>query len=251
MLNGEERKRSIDLGRRLFEKEARRFSLNPKNLLERQSFKKFSLEYGAQTPEELFAHIGYGKLYPRTLIKNFTPSAQLQDGKKDSLVFSAVKRVFRQGGNETNKIKVRGIDDLMVFRAKCCNPIYGEKITGYITRGKGVSVHTLICPNIVNLMFDPERRVEVEWDKPGNHQVAYTVHLTMHVEDRKGMLAEISAKVSDINTNIANMEARTGLDQQARIDMTVDILDLKHLQKVIKSIKGVDGVLGVDRTARA
>ena len=100
-------------------------------------------------------------------------------------------------------------------------------------------------------MFDPERRIAVEWDKPGVHHVAYTVQLTMHVEDRKGMLAEISAKVSDINTNITNMEARTGLDQQARIDMIVEILDLKHLQKVIKSIKGVDGVLGVDRTARA
>ena len=251
LLHGEERKRSIDLGRRLFEKEARRFSLNPKNLLERESFKKFSLEYGAKTPEELFAHIGYGKLSPRTLIQKSAPSEQLQDDKKDSLVFSAVKRVFRQGNNETNKIKVRGIDDLMVSLAKCCNPIHGEKITGYVTRGKGVSVHTLSCPNVVNLMFDPERRIAVEWDKPGGHQVAYTVHLTMHVEDRKGMLAEISAKVSDINTNITNMEARTGLDQQARIDMVVEILDFKHLKKVIKSIKDVDGVLGVDRTARA
>ena len=251
LLHGEERKRSIDLGRRLFDKEARRFSLNPKNLLERESFKKFSLEYGAKTPEELFAHIGYGKLSPRTLIQKSTPSEQLQDDKKDSLVFSAVKRVFRQGNNETSKIKVRGIDDLMVSLAKCCNPIHGEKITGYVTRGKGVSVHTLSCPNVVNLMFDPERRIAVEWDKPGGgHQVAYTVHLTMHVEDRKGMLAEISAKVSDINTNITNMEARTGLDQQARIDMVVEILDFKHLKKVIKSIKDVDGVLGVDRTAR-
>ena len=96
-----------------------------------------------------------------------------------------------------------------------------------------------------------ERRIEVEWDSAGTDQAPYVVRLTMQVEDRKGMLAEISAKISDINTNITNMEARTGEDQQARIDMTVEIRDVKHLEKVIKSIKGVQGVLGVERTARA
>jgi GTP pyrophosphokinase len=119
-----------------------------------------------------------------------------------------------------------------------------------ITRGKGVSVHSASCPNVLNLMFDPERRIDVEWDQAAG-DAPYTVRLTMQVEDRKGMLAEISAKVSDINTNITNMQARTGDDQQARIDMTVEIRDLKHLDKVIKSIKGVQGVLGVERTARA
>jgi GTP pyrophosphokinase len=112
-------------------------------------------------------------------------------------------------------------------------------------------VHAASCPNVVNLMFDPERRIEVEWDTDGSDQAPYhTVRLTMQVEDRKGMLAEISARVSDINTNITNMEARTGDDQQARIDMTVEIKDVKHLERVIKSIKGVTGVLGVERTAR-
>jgi GTP pyrophosphokinase len=100
-------------------------------------------------------------------------------------------------------------------------------------------------------MFDPERRIDVEWDSAGTDQAPYTVRLTMQVEDRKGMLAEISARVSDINTNITNMEARAGGDQQARIEMTVEIRDVKHLEKVIRSIKGVQGVLGVERTARA
>jgi GTP pyrophosphokinase len=104
---------------------------------------------------------------------------------------------------------------------------------------------------VLNLMFDPERRIDVEWDSAGTDQAPYVVRLTMQVEDRKGMLAEISARVSDINTNITNMEARTGDDRQARIDMTVEIRDVKHLEKVIKSIKGVQGVLGVERTARA
>jgi GTP pyrophosphokinase len=248
VLLGEERVRSTELGRRLFDKEARRFGLNAGTVLESSELSKFASEYGARTVEELLAHIGYGKLSARTVLQKSVP-AELKEKAPDSAVVSVVKRVLRTGG-AADKIKVRGADDVMVFRAKCCNPIRGEKIVGYITRGKGVSVHSASCTNVLNLMFDPERRIEVEWDQAGG-EAPYIVRLTMQVEDRKGMLAEISAKVSDINTNITNMQARTGEDQQARIDMTVEIRDLKHLDKVIKSIKGVQGVIGVERTARA
>jgi len=248
VLQGEERVRSVELGRRLFDKEARRFGLNPGTVLDSAELSKFASEYGARTSDELLAHIGYGKLSARTVLQKAVP-AELKERPPDSAVVSVVKRVLRPGA-AADKIKVRGTDDVMVFRAKCCNPIRGERIVGYITRGKGVSVHAASCPNVLNLMFDPERRIDVEWDQDGG-EAPYTVRLTMQVEDRKGMLAEISAKVSDINTNITNMQARTGEDQQARIDMTVEIRDLKHLDKVIKSIKGVQGVLGVERTARA
>jgi GTP pyrophosphokinase len=251
VLQAEERERSIELGRRLFEKEARRFDLNPKALLEGDAVAKLAPEYGTTKPEELLAQIGYGKISPRGLLQKLVPSEQLKEKPPDSTVVSVVKRVLRPGGASEDKIKVRGIDDLMVFRAKCCNPIRGERIVGYITRGKGVSVHSATCSNVMNLMYDPERRIDVEWDKAAGDQAPYTVRLTMQVEDRRGMLAEISAKVSDINTNITNMEARTGEDQQARIDMTVEISDVKHLEKVIKSIKGVQGVIGVERAARA
>jgi guanosine-3',5'-bis(diphosphate) 3'-pyrophosphohydrolase len=161
-------------------------------------------------------------------------------------VASVVKRVL---GASDDKIKVRGFGDLLVFRARCCNPIRGENIVGYITRGKGVSVHTAACPNVVNLLYDPERRIDVEWDK-GDAVARYTVKLTMEVEDRKGLLAAVSAKIADINTNIRNMEARTDEDKRARIDMTIEISDLKHLVRVMKAVRGVEGVLGVERAAR-
>jgi GTP pyrophosphokinase len=250
VLQGEERVRSIELGRRLFEKEARRFDLNPKTILESEELTRFAAEYGAQKPDELLAHIGYGKLSARTVLQKSVPAGQLKEKAPESGVVSAVKRVLRTTPSE-DRIKVGGTDDVMVFRAKCCNPIRGERIVGYITRGKGVSVHSAACSNVLNLMFEPDRRIDVEWDSDGTDQAPYTVRLTMQVEDRKGMLAEISAKVSDINTNITTMEARTGGDHQARIDMTVEIKDMKHLEKVIKSIKGVEGVLGVERAARA
>jgi GTP pyrophosphokinase len=246
VIQAEDRTRSVDLGRRLFDKEARRFGLNPKTVLESDELATFASEYGAQKVDELLTHIGYGKLSARTVLQKAVPPGQLKERSPESAVVSAVKRVLRPGTAE-DRIKVRGTDEVLVFRAKCCNPIRGERIVGYITRGKGVSVHAAACPNV--LVFDPDRRIDVEWDSASD-QAPYTVRLTMEVEDRKGMLAEISARVSDINTNITNMEARTGGDHHARIDMTVEIKDVKHLEKVIKSIKGVEGVLGVERAAR-
>jgi guanosine-3',5'-bis(diphosphate) 3'-pyrophosphohydrolase len=238
VLQAEERMRSIELGRRLFEKEARRFDLSPKTMLESEGLLKFASEYGAKTNDELLAHIGYGKLSARTVLQKSVPHGLLTERPPESGVASVVRRVLRAGSGAGDKIKVKG------------NPIRGERIVGYITRGKGVSVHSASCTNVLNLMFDPERRIDVEWDTADGEIAPYVVKLTMQVEDRKGVLAEISAKVSDINTNITNMEARTGEDEHARIDMTVQIRDLKHLEKVIKSIKGVQGVLGVERAAR-
>jgi guanosine-3',5'-bis(diphosphate) 3'-pyrophosphohydrolase len=250
LIHSEEKARATELGRKLFEKDARRFDLNPKTLLDGDGFAKVLADLGVQRLDDVFAAIGYGKVAPKALLTKLVPPDTLKEKAPEGPVTSAVKRVF--GGGE-EKIKVTGFDDLMVFRARCCNPIRGEKIVGYITRGKGVSVHSSTCPNVVNLLYDPERRIDVEWDKTSGTDTAarYTVKLTMEVEDRKGLLAAVSAKIADINTNIKNMEARTDPDQHARIDMTVEISDLKHLEKVIKSLKAVDGVLDVERAGRA
>src|SRR5262249_40548815 len=169
----------------------------------------------------------HGNRPPNQVTAKLVPPDRLHEKAPEGPVAAAVKRVFG-GGDE--KIKVRGFDDLLVYRARCCNPIRGEKIVGYITRGKGVSVHSATCSNVVNLMYDPERRIDVEWDRAGSagDGPRYTVKLTMEVEDRKGVLAAVSAKIAGINTNIKNMEARTGDDSHARIDMTVEISDLKH-----------------------
>jgi GTP pyrophosphokinase len=154
VLQAEERSRSVELGRRLFEKEARRFDLNPKKVLESDALVRFSSEYGAKSTDELLAHIGYGKLSARTVLQKALPPADLKERAPDSAVVSAVKRVLRPGAT-SDKIKVSGTDDVMVFRAKCCNPIRGERIDRNITRGKGVSLHSASSPNVVNLMFDP------------------------------------------------------------------------------------------------
>jgi GTP diphosphokinase / guanosine-3',5'-bis(diphosphate) 3'-diphosphatase len=245
-VQAEEKKRSIELGRRIFEKEARRFGLNLKTLLESETMTKIAEEYGGGKTDEILASIGYGKLAARLILGKLVPQEQLQERPPEGKVAAAVRRVL---GNGEDRIKVSGIDDLMVFRARCCNPIRGEKIVGYISRGKGVSVHSARCPNVVNMRYDPERRIDVEWDK-GVDAARYTVRLTMQVEDRKGILADVSSKVADINTNITSVEATTDPDHRGRIDMTVEINDLKHLEKVMKSLRGVAGVLDVERAAR-
>jgi GTP pyrophosphokinase len=250
LIHTEEKTRAIELGRKLFEKDARRFDLNVKALLEGEAFAKTLADFGAQKADDLYAAIGYGKVATKTLLARMVPADKLHERPPDGAVTSVVRRVFGGGGDD--KIKVKGFDDLMVFRARCCNPIRGEKIVGYITRGKGVSVHSATCPNVVNLLYDPERRIDVEWDKSpaGDGAARYTVKLTMEVENRKGLLAAVSAKIAGVNTNIKNMEAHTDEGERARIDMTVEISDLTHLEKVLKAVRGVDGVIGVER-ARA
>ena len=242
-IHGEEKARAIELGRKLFEKEARRFDVNLKELLAPETIARAAADYGVTKADELLAAIGYGKLEPRAVLTKLAPQGGLKEKAPDTALTSVVKRVL---GTGEEKIKVRGFDDLLVFRAKCCNPIRGESIVGYITRGKGVSVHSATCRNVVNLLFDPERRIDVEWDKGGD-PAPYVVRLAIQVEDRKGILAEVSAKVSGINTNIKNVEATSNGDRLGRINMTVEISDMKHLQKVVKSLKSVEGVLDVER----
>ena len=243
-IHAEEKERSLDIGRKLFDKEARRFGLNLKNLTEPATMARVLGECGLSRVDELYAAIGYGKLSAKNILARFVPSEVLKE-TPDTGIASVVRRVL---GTGEAKIKVRGIDDLMVFRARCCNPIRGENIVGYITRGKGVSVHAATCPNVVNLLYDPERRIDVEWDKASD-PAPYTVRLSIQVEDRKGILADVSSKIAGINTNIRNVEATVD-DQVGRIDMTVEINDLKHLQKVIKSLKSIKGVVGVERASK-
>ena len=245
-IHAEEKERSLELGRKLFDKEAKRYGLNLKLLTVPETMGRVLAEYGMGKVDELYAALGYGKLSPRTVLAKFVPQEELKEAPPEGGIASVMRRVL--GGIGDDKITVHGIDDLMVFRARCCNPIRGEKIVGYVTRGKGVSVHAEGCSNVLNLLYDPERRIAVEWDK-GKDGTPYTVRLTIQVEDRKGILADVSSKIAGINTNIRTVEATVD-DQMGRIDMTVEISDVKHLQKVIKSLRSIAGVVDVERASR-
>ena len=144
-------------------------------------------------------------------------------------------------------IQVNGHDDLMVYLAKCCNPVRGEEIIGYITRGKGIAVHAKHCSNVQNLFYDADRRIDVEWMGP--KYALYPVKLALWTEDRQGMLADVTATIAGVHSNIQNIEARTG-ENRANIDVTVDIVDIEHMEKIISSLKKIEGVYQVERVTQ-
>ena len=242
-LNATEKNRSIEIGRKLLEKEAGRGSVNLKQATASERFAVVLKDYGFSKTDDLYAAMGYGKLSPRNVLARLVPAGKLEEKPGAGASFArAVRRVLRGG---EDKIKVNGMDDLMVYRANCCNPVPGESITGYITRGKGVSVHSVICSNLLNLMVDPERRIDVSWD--GEKGTKYDITLSVNVEDRKGILADITSIISDTNTDIRTVAAKTFEDQKGTIDVTVSISNVKELERITKSIREVDGVLGVAR----
>ena len=249
-IHAEEKTRSIELGRRLFDKEVRRFNVD-RGLVGDAALAKLAGEFGAVKGEDVLAAVGYGKTTARAILTKLVGPEALRERPAESALTSmtsVVKRALGGGGGE-QRIKVNGIDDLMVVLARCCNPIRGERIVGYITRGKGVSVHATTCSNVVNLLYDPERRIDVEWDR-GKDASPYTVRLKISVEDRKGILADVTSRIADINTNIRDVEATVGSDHRGSIRMTVEISDVKHLERVMKSLKSIEGVLAVERASR-
>jgi GTP pyrophosphokinase len=246
----QQRAESIDIGRKLFEKEAARFQLPTKKLLNGSddAFKRIAGEYGYGRVDDLLAAIGYGKLIPRNVIAKYLPPEKFEelDTQKESKLRSgmrAVKRLIRLGDDA---IIVRGVDDLMVTRARCCNPLRGEEIIGYVTLGKGVAVHSTHCKNVKQLMVNPERIVVVEWAGKSDN-ASYAVKLLAITENRTGMIAGITGAISDMKTSIRDARASVASDERGRIEVTVEVFDVKHLDKVINSIKSVPGVLDVER----
>ncbi len=246
----QQRAESIEIGRKLLEKEAFRFQLSLKKLLadDNGNLKKIASEYGYGRIDDLVAAIGYGKLIPRNVLAKYLGPEKFQelDELKESRFKSgvrAVKRLIRLGDDA---IIVKGVDDLMITRARCCNPLRGEDIIGYITRGKGVAVHTRRCKNVQALMVNRERIVDVDWAGKTDGS-AYAVKLLAITENRTGMIAGITGAISDMKTGIRDARASVESDDKGRIEVTVEVFDVKHLDRVISSIKNVPGVLDVER----
>jgi guanosine-3',5'-bis(diphosphate) 3'-pyrophosphohydrolase len=247
-LNIHQRERAIEIGRKLVEKEARKYRIPLKELKD-EELQRIASEYGLGRPDDLMAGIGYGKYSARQVLAKLTPAAsQLlpeseQAKETESGVTSVVRRVF---GGDNHAITVKGSGDLLVYRARCCNPIRGEGIVGYVTRGKGVAVHAVACPNVVNLMYEPERRIDVSWARDEAAPNLYPVKLTVFCDDRFGMLKQITGVIGDAKSNIRNIEARTA-NSQAVVDIVLDISDLKHLETIVNGLRKIPGVRDVQR----
>ncbi|MDQ6800175.1 MAG: bifunctional (p)ppGpp synthetase/guanosine-3',5'-bis(diphosphate) 3'-pyrophosphohydrolase [Acidobacteriota bacterium] len=243
-LNTEQKHRSTDLGKKLIEKEAKRYRVPWRKLIAENAIDGVLSEYGLAKLEDLYADIGFGKVSPRSIVERFVSDAQKETALTDEGVLQkAVRKIFPFTTSSTS-IKVKGYDDLMTYLAKCCNPLPGERIVGYITRGKGVAVHSANCPNVKNLMFNPDREIAVEW--ADQRQAQFQVELEVLMEDRQGILARVVSTIANLKTNIRQMDSRT-VDGRATAELVLEIADLKHLEKVTRSIEELDGVMQVER----
>jgi GTP diphosphokinase / guanosine-3',5'-bis(diphosphate) 3'-diphosphatase len=243
-INVQEREEATEMGNRLLEKEARHFGRSLKKIPE-EDLLKVASDWGLSNLQDLLAAVGFGKYSARQVLTKVLgetekPVEQETEDSKPTLV----KTVKRMLGFGDAPLIVKGHGDLLVYRAKCCNPIPGDDIVGYITRGRGVAVHTRSCPNVQNLLYQTERRIAVEWG--GADSTTFLVHLLIRAKDRAGLLADITAVISTAGCNIHNLESRPDR-LNAQIDANLEIHDRRQLEAILASIRRVAGVYGVER----
>jgi GTP diphosphokinase / guanosine-3',5'-bis(diphosphate) 3'-diphosphatase len=237
-LKAEERRRSILLGKELLEKDLRKHELNPSRILKSDELLKVADDMSHNTLDDLLAAIGYGKVSAHMVANKLAPD-------KPHIEPVPKKPPQKPVKTSSSAMKISGMDNMLIHLSKCCNPVPGDKVLGFITRGRGVSVHTVDCPNAGELTFDKERLIEVSW---GDFQLgAHSVKISVRTEDKPGLLASVSSSISATEANITHAEAITGEDKQATLNFTIDIKDIDHLNKVIKNISSINGVLDVKR----
>ena len=254
------------MGGKLLEREARKYKIALSKYHE-ADFDKVAAEYGLGSQAELMAGVGFGKYSARQVLNKLEPGSTMAlepaadsnagiVGNTLGQMSDAVKRVFFGRGSES--LQVEGQDDLLVYRARCCNPIRGEEIIGYVTRGKGVAVHARSCPNVQNLLYESDRRIQVEWAPlPGDSGAegapkpqTYPVKLTVLCDDRAGMLKEFTAIISDEGTNIRSSSSEASDDGGAVVDFVVETIDLRHLNRLVDKLRRVHGVHDVQRVQK-
>ena len=235
------------MGRKLLENDARHFGRSLKKIPEADLLKLAS-DVGLSRIEDLFAAVGFGKYSARqVLVRYFGEPKGATEAPKDDSQPALVKTMKRMLGFGDSPLMVKGHDDLLVFRAKCCNPIPGDEIVGYITRGRGVAVHTRVCPNVQSLLYQTERRIAVEWG--GGGAATFPVELLIRAKDRAGLLAEITAVISDAGSNIRSLGSRPDR-QNARVEANLEIADKRQLESIVANIRKIGGVYGVERISQ-
>jgi GTP diphosphokinase / guanosine-3',5'-bis(diphosphate) 3'-diphosphatase len=239
----EERARSIQLGRELFEREAKKYRLNPAALLAGDDMLRATSDLGYPTPDDVLAAVGYGKASVHQLLNKIAPGATLDTVERPKAT-PGTRPKTEQG------VRIRGVDDLLVRFAKCCNPLPGDQIVGFITRGRGLTVHARDCLTVVKSVLDRERLVNVEWDvdEPAHEPAKRPVRIAVYIgNDRPGLLSEITGAISSRNGNITKAEVEVTDDRRGINKFVVEVSDLRQLQEIMSSIREVPDVINVER----
>ncbi len=241
-IKAEEQKRSLEIGRRLLESELRRHGLAPAQVLKSDQLLEVARQAGFDSPDELAAAVGFGHVATAHIIGKLMPPAVGATQAQPEPVTPA-KSV--SGKADDKSVRVKGARDLLMQLSRCCNPVPGDRILGYITRGRGLTIHSVDCPNLEALDYDRARLVEVEWDTATPSQ--HAVKIAVIAVDKTGVLANVSSAIAECHANISRAEIMTREDRKAELDFVVEITDTAHLNRVLKAIERVDGVITTRR----
>jgi GTP pyrophosphokinase len=247
VINAVERAKAVEIGQKSLEKEARRMGVSL-GRLSQNDLQSVASEYGVSKPEDLYAALGFGRFSARQVLQKVAPENIPTEAPAlpPSRLFPS--QPGRPVGDGDLTIHVKGGDDVLVYRAKCCNPIRGEQIVGYITRGKGVAVHSVQCPNVQNLMYEAERKIDVEWARSASDPLP--VKVVVYTDDRPGILHQLTSILNNESSNIRTLEARgdhTRSDESAVVDITMEVRDKKQLERVITAFRRIPGVRDIER----
>jgi GTP pyrophosphokinase len=236
----EERTRSITLGREMLEKQGRKLGINIAKALKDGELDNIVREFGVVSADELFSAVGYARVTPQKVLRQMLPKeeAEKQGAEKPHDERPAAPK-------KADGIVIQGMRDVMVRYAKCCNPVPGDPIVGYISRGRGVTVHTSDCPTIQEM--EPERLIAVQWEG-GEESTPYPARIRILAKNAKGVLGIVATALAEANVNIESGSVRSLMDNTAELDFVVDVKDAAHLYQVIDRLRALESVEEVSRS---
>ncbi|MDF2945568.1 MAG: (p)ppGpp synthetase [Bacillales bacterium] len=242
------REQNVEKGRELIEKEVRALGIDLKEAFSQENLKRALERFHIPTTEDMYAAVGYGGLTPIQVTTRLTEKIRKQQKEQEALsnISKASETKSQSKRKKDAGVKVEGIDTMLVRLSKCCTPVPGDEIVGFITRGRGVSVHRLDCPNVQNEDSN-ERILNVEWNNEANESREYNVDIEISAFDRQGVLNEVLHAVSETKTNITAVSGRTDKSKLATINMTISISNLQHLKRVVDRIKQIRDITAVRR----
>ena len=251
VINAVERAKAVEIGQKSLEKEARRMGLSL-GRFSQEDLASVASEYGVSKTDDLYAALGFGRFSARQVLQKVAPEEAPPE--TEAPVDPPRPAQWQPGtsGDGDLTIHVKGAHDVMVYRAKCCNPVRGEPIVGYITRGKGVAVHSAQCPNVQKLLYESERKIAVDWARSAVDPLP--VKVVIYTDDRPGILHQLTSILDGEKSNIRTLEARGDekrTDNSAIIDITIDIRDHKQLERVIGAFRRIPGVRDIERMKNA
>jgi GTP diphosphokinase / guanosine-3',5'-bis(diphosphate) 3'-diphosphatase len=244
-INHRDREKSLELGREMLETEIRKYGFNPAEVLKGNTLDEAIHASGFNTLDNLYTGIGFGKTAVRHVVGKLLPKHTLEEFENQAETVKVREPSgVRTGEHSGIKVKSFG-EDMMLRIGKCCNPVPGDTIIGYITRGRGVSVHSVDCSSMMSLSGETERLVEVEWDT--SNKTPFPARISIVTEDKPGLLAKISNTVSECDVNMTRANVQMGALKRAYFDLSLEILDLDHLNRTLETIRKIPGVIHVER----